>query len=75
MQASKVDRGQFDKWAKQYGATFTPGMINGDQDKTRFAWGVEALPWFVLADNEQVVQAEGFGIGELDEKVRALRTR
>jgi len=47
-------------------------MIEGDEEKIRFAWGVKALPWLILTDKQHIVQAEGFNINELDEKITAL---
>ena len=36
----------------------------------RMAWRTERLPWLILADRNQVVTAEGFGLEELDEKIK-----
>lgn len=35
-----------------------------------FRWGVRALPWLILADEEGIVQAEGSNIEQLDEILR-----
>ena len=39
------------------------------------SWGVHALPWLILTDKEHIVQAEGFGIKEQDEKIMTLREK
>ena len=44
-------------------------MIEGDEDKARFTWGVRALPWLILTDKKHVVKAEGFAIARLDERI------
>ncbi len=41
--------------------------------KAKFAWGVQSLPWLVLADAQHVVRAEGFAVNELDSKIAAMR--
>ena len=47
-------------------------MIQGDEEKIRFTWGVKFLPWLILTDKQHIVQADGFSINELDEKITAL---
>jgi len=71
-QASKVDQGQLDEWVKKYNVPFSVGMVQGDEEKVRFAWGVKSLPWLILADSEHIVRAEGFALAELDEKIGAM---
>ena len=44
-------------------------------DKTRFTWGVKALPWLILTDKQHTVRAEGFNINELDDKITTLRKK
>jgi len=48
-------------------------MIKSDEEKTRFKWGVKSLPWLILTDEEHIVRAEGFGIQELDERLKQGR--
>ena len=47
---------------------FMKGQI-ADDPKILSGWGVQSLPWLILTDNKQVVQAEGFSIDEIDENV------
>jgi hypothetical protein len=70
VQASKVDENTFNEWVKKYNIPFPVGIIEGDADKIRFAWGVKSLPWLILTDREHIVRAEGFALAELDEKVK-----
>jgi hypothetical protein len=44
-------------------------MIQGDEEKTKFNWGVKSLPWLILTDKEHVVTAEGFSVNKLNEKI------
>ena len=70
VQASKIERGKLDEWVKENKILFEVGMIEGDEGKVKFSWGVKSLPWLILTDKEHVVRAEGFGLDELDGKIR-----
>ena len=69
IQASKVDEKKLNEWVKKNNISFPVGMIHGDEEKTRFAWGVKSHPWLILTDAKHVVTAEGFTINELEEKI------
>jgi hypothetical protein len=73
VQASKIDQKSLDEWRARYDVSFPLGMVRGDQEKARFTWGVRSLPWLILTDSRHVVTAEGFGLSELDEKLRGAR--
>jgi len=49
---------------------FPVGMIQDNEDSIRFDWAVKSLPWLILTDSKHVVIAEGFGLDELDGKIR-----
>ena len=36
---------------------------------------VLGLPWLILTDKKHIVQAEGFNISELDERIATLREK
>jgi hypothetical protein len=72
VQASKIDESSPDEWGKRYNISFPLAMIPGNSEKTRFAWGVRSLPWLILTDTDHTVTAAGFGLSELDAKVKAL---
>ncbi|HUU16984.1 MAG TPA: carboxypeptidase regulatory-like domain-containing protein [Sedimentisphaerales bacterium] len=69
IKAEQVDKKTLDNWVTKNNITFPVGMITGDADKVKSNWAVNSLPWLILTDKEHVVQAEGFGINELDEKI------
>jgi len=69
VQASKMDENKLNEWVKNNNIPFTVGMIQGDEEKTRYTWGVRSLPWLILTDKQHTVIAEGFGIIELGEKL------
>jgi protocatechuate 3,4-dioxygenase beta subunit len=69
VQASKIDENSLDEWRKRYDISFPLGMVQGDQEKARFTWGVRSLPWLILTDGRHVVTAEGFGLSELDGEI------
>ena len=70
VQASKVDEKVLHEWIKKNNITFPVGMIQGDVEKTRFAWCVQSLPWLILTDKEHIIRAEGFALEELDKKIK-----
>ena len=58
--------------AKDNNIPFPVGMIQGEEEKTRFTWGVRSLPWLILTDDKRVVRAEGFRLSELNEKIKEV---
>jgi TolB protein len=70
VQASKVDEDALNEWAKENNIPFPVGMIQGNVEKVRFAWGVKLLPWLILTDRNHIIRAEGFGLAELRERIR-----
>ena len=71
VQASKMEREVLNQWVNKYNISFPVGMIQGDDEKARFNWGVQSLPWLILTDMQHIVSSAGFGLSELDDKVRA----
>ena len=69
VQASKIDDSVLNEWVEKNNIPFPVGMIRGDEEKIRFAWGVRSLPWLILTDKEHIVTAEGFSVAELDDKL------
>jgi len=67
--ASNVDENTLNEWVEKNNIPFPVGMIQDDDEKTRFNWGIKSLPWLILTDSKQVVTAEGFGLDELDDKI------
>ena len=67
--ALNIDEKTLNKWVKKYNIPFTVGMVQGDEEKTRFTWGVRSLPWLILADRNHQVIAEGFGLNELEDRL------
>ena len=70
VQASKVEQNRLNEWVKENKIPFEVGMIEGDEEKVRFNWGVKSLPWLILTNYKHVVTAEGFSINELDGKIK-----
>ena len=63
------------EWMTKFKITCPCGVITGDEAKVeiiRRRWGIRGLPWLILTDKRHIVQAEGFGINDLDEKITAL---
>lgn len=73
VQASEIDQDKLDSWVKGNNTPFPLGMVQSNEEKIRFTWGVRSLPWLILTDRQHIVTAEGFGLGEVDEKIKAAR--
>jgi len=69
VQASKFNSGVLNEWVEKNNIPFSIGMVQSDEEKTRFTWGVRSLPWLILTDKEHIVITEGFTFAELDEKL------
>lgn len=70
VQASMVEKNELDVWLRKNDIPFPVGMIWSDVEKTKFTWGIESLPWLILTDKEHIVIAEGFAVGELENKLK-----
>ena len=74
VQASPVDEQELKEILKKAYVPFPVGMIQADVAAVRAAWGVNALPWLLLADRDHVVVAEGFQLEDLDRELAKLAT-
>jgi hypothetical protein len=70
--ASKIDKNALNKWVKNENIPFDVGMVQDDDEKIKFDRGIQALPWFILTDRNQVISDEGFALSELNDKVEAV---
>ncbi len=67
---AKADKNSLKKWIAENNIPFHVGLIENDEEKIRYNWGVRSLPWMILTDENRVVAAEGFAVNELDAKIR-----
>ena len=72
VQTSKIEQAKLDEWFKENNVLFPVGMIKGDSEKIRLAWGVKSLPWLILTDKKHIVTVEGFNHDGLDKKIKIL---
>jgi len=72
VQASKIDAIALKDWVEKYNITFPVGAVEGDMEKTNFAWGVRSLPWLILTNRSHTVTAEGFAVGALANKIKEI---
>jgi len=72
VQASKVEINALDKWVSENNIVFPLGMIQGNVEQTRLAWGIKSLPWLILTDGKNVVRGEGFALNELEAKLQQI---
>jgi len=70
--AGPLNRGDLSTWLKERGGSFPAGTVAKSVPHVLETWGVEGLPWLILADAQHVVSAEGFDVAELDEKLKAI---
>jgi hypothetical protein len=71
VQASEIDEDKLNEWLKENNIPFPVGIIEGDEEEIRSAWGVKSLPWLILTDKNHIVRSEGFALAELGEKLKA----
>ncbi len=69
---SKIEKETLDSWLRENEITLPMGTAGDNESKVRFNWAVKYLPWFVLTDSRHKVIDEGFGINELDDKIKAM---
>ncbi|MHC4645316.1 MAG: redoxin domain-containing protein, partial [Planctomycetota bacterium] len=50
IQASSVEQQKLDDWISKHSMAFSVGMIEANEEKVRFKWGVRSLPWLILTD-------------------------
>jgi len=68
VQASKVEKNELDEWVKKNDIFIHVGIIEDDEKKIRFAWGIKSLPWLILTDRNHIVTSEGFSVSEVGDK-------
>jgi hypothetical protein len=73
VQTSKIEQNALNEWLKNQNISFPVGMVSSDEQAIRFTWGVKSLPWLILTDKQHVVQAEGFGIEEIVDKIKNIK--
>lgn len=72
VQTSRIDEDTLSEWGIKNNILFPVGVVQGDEQRIRFAWGVRSLPWLILTDREHIVRAEGFAISELNAKLEQI---
>jgi hypothetical protein len=75
VQVAPCETGELDKLAAQYGAGFRFGKVTGNAADAQRAWGIQSLPWLVLADRDPIIRAEGFAPAVLQQRVDELAGR
>ena len=76
--ASPADPNALKEWMTKFKISSPCGTIKGNAIKVetfRNKWGVRGLPWLILTDENNIVQSEGFGVNELDERIAELIKR
>ncbi len=60
---------QLNSWIGENDIPFPIGSIKQNLEIVKWTWGVEALPWLILADKQHKVIREGFTIDELEDTI------
>jgi protocatechuate 3,4-dioxygenase beta subunit/peroxiredoxin len=71
IQASKIDQQALNQWIEKSHIPFPVRMAQADSEKVCFAWGVKSLPWLILTNSRHLVIDAGFGLNDLDDKIKA----
>ena len=67
--APKMDGNTLSHWDD---IPYPVGMIKGNKTQLRYIWGLKSLPWFILAGENHIVQAEGRSLSELNEALAKI---
>ena len=67
-----VDPTRLENWLETYNISIASIILQANIEKTQFAWGVRALPWLILTDQDHQVIADGFPLQELSQKMQSL---
>ena len=70
VQVSKVDLTRYDAFLRAGHIDLPIRVIEQGFEPQKIEWGVKGLPWLILTDKNHVVTAEGFGLNELNKKIR-----
>ncbi len=68
--AGKVEEKTFISWLKRNEIKPPAGVSNNGLPELEYSWGVKSLPWLILTDKNHIVKAEGFGVADMDEKIK-----
>jgi hypothetical protein len=72
LQAAVCDAESFKQWRESNPMPFPIGRVAERSGKTKWAAGLESLPWLTLTDARGRVAAEGFPLEELEARLKAL---
>ncbi len=69
IQAAPADRAELDKWIADKHIAFPVRTIVADERTMRLTWGVQSLPWLILADRAHIVTAEGPQLAAIEQQI------
>jgi len=68
--AAKADPKVLEEAVKKMDVSIPMGTLKTDKERPTSQWSIRAMPWMVLTDKSHVVRAAGFGLNELDPKIK-----
>jgi len=69
IQTANIEQSELNEWVKENELKLPVILFQGEWDKVRTEWGIEALPWIICTDKEHNVIAEGLSMDELELKI------
>lgn len=72
LQTASIENEAFENWLKENSTPFKIGRITEKSTSATWATGTDSLPWFILANAEGRVIAEGFPVEDLQAKIGSL---
>ena len=74
LHCSKTDPGIADTWGRAKKIQLPVGVIQDVAPEVLRAWRIETLPHLILTNTDHIIAAEGFGVGQLNEKIGETRS-
>ncbi|HNS19126.1 MAG TPA: hypothetical protein PKH24_01430 [Sedimentisphaerales bacterium] len=75
IQAAQTDQAELDQWIADKHIAFPVRTIAADERTIRLTWGVQSLPWLILADRAHIVRAEGPQLAAIERQIGASEER
>ena len=70
--AGEADAKAIKDYVQKMGLQVPLGTLKPGKHRPEKDWGVKTIPWLILADKKHIVRAAGFGVEELDGKIKEL---
>jgi len=72
IQTSQIDLKKYGSFLEGNRISHTIEIVKGDLNSLKPRWGIKAMPWLILTDENHVVHLEGFNLNELERRIKEL---